>query len=210
MHVVVDMVDAEAVITAASRTITEFKAWEPRVRFPADGAFVSVGMRGFLVPFPSCRFPEVYGLLCAGSPVRAQVMHQVVIAEDKEIQDGDNRKERVEIPAGDQICNNSIHKKHGVYEGKPFDFQGNDKKDHKSLIRKEGRKCEQQRQIHVVGDEKYSRTADEPDGKTVDYVKQHRQKVINREFWRAPLLFQRCADKIGKVKHQYQKENWSA
>lgn len=103
MYVIIDVVDTKAVIAVASGAISELQVRVVGIGFTADGAFVPVGVRGLFVFFLLCGFPEINGLLRVFHMIRAQNVHQIVRAENDEIQNSDNRQERVKVVGCDHI-----------------------------------------------------------------------------------------------------------
>jgi len=85
MYMIIDMLAAETVVTAALRTVSEFLFGVVGVGDSADRAFVAVGFvfeftAGFLR-----RLLEVYRLRGGSRFKRAEVCQQVIAAENEEV-----------------------------------------------------------------------------------------------------------------------------
>lgn len=91
VHVVIDMILAEAVIPLAAGTVTELQIWIIRVGSATDRALFGIGPVAGLpidaVPLP----PEIGGRLALASAVQAGVLHEILPAEEHKVQHSDNR-----------------------------------------------------------------------------------------------------------------------
>lgn len=136
MHVVIDMIDAEAVVAVASGTIPKLEIRVIGVRSAADGAFVPVRARGVVHAHLFGRFSEINGLFCISGLIWAQHTHQVLAAEKEKVQHGDNREKRRNKGAYHHVGYDRNDKKCGVNQGEPFDFHRDDEKQENTLLRK--------------------------------------------------------------------------
>ena len=194
VNVAVDMVFAEAVVTHAFGTVTEFKIRIIRIRAAADGAFMPVKAGGLFPPDLLCRALEVD---CGGALfIHTEHAEQIVPAEEEEVQDGHQRK---------QICwegqrEDAKEEEDGIYQRKPLHFDRDDKEQQHLHIREEGGKREEHGEIDILRRKADCHMGNEIHQEAVDDGEENAREEIDVEPGCPPLALKRGADKVVKIK----------
>ena len=127
---VVDVILTEAMVTLAAGTVAEFKVGILRVRAAADCAFAGIwlafslglGLAGSLFEVDDIRIASV---ACSGAKA-FNIIEKYVTAEDKIVQDGNERDESEKQLASKQIGNDTECEEGCIDKGQPFYFYGDE------------------------------------------------------------------------------------
>ncbi len=192
---VVDVVTAETVIPGAAGTVTKLKAGIFGVGPAAYGAFMLIQLLPLLFPDSMRRFPEVN--CSAALPVR-DALQQGSREEYEEVQHGDDW-EQVEREA---ILQNGKEEIRRVNQGKIFHPDRDEKEKKNLLIGKKNGIGEKHGKVKILCSNMDPVTAEEIGEKTVYHRDQPADKKVNAETGSTPVILQRGAHPVIKIKHK--------
>lgn len=174
MHVTVDMILAEAVVTYTSRAVTELQRGIVRVGSAADRTLSRIGLLPGLaidaVPLPA----EVDCGLAAVGAVPAEILGNVIPAEYNKVQYGNDRQQ----VQGERQRKYRQCKVQRIDNCQPLDLDRENEEQQNNLIRIEQGKGEEHGEIDVGGAEGNVDVKAQIHYKAVDNGKHHTKKII--------------------------------
>lgn len=192
----VDMLLTKAVVTCAAGTVTEFQLRILRIRPAADGTFVPVEVRRlFPADFPGCFF-EVDRRAAFSGRADAEQCQKIIPAEDEHV---DDRHHRQEID-WEGVCEDSRHEEECIHNGEPFHLDGYNEEQQHLHVGIECRKREEHRKEYILCRDIHRLPCDKVHQEAVKDRQNHAGEEIDGKLCSAPLLLQRCADQIVKIK----------
>ena len=195
MDVIVDVVDAEAMIASAAGAITELQPGVVGIRTPTDRALVVVELIAlFLTDLPRS-FAEIDG---GGSGLLWEIPQQGSGEENHEVENRDNRKQI----DGEGIGNHREDKICSINERQILHPDRNNEKQKNLLVGKQGSIGEEHGEVKILRIDPDSPATDEVHQKTVDDSQKPPDQQINIKLRRAPILLERAAHPVIEIEHK--------
>ncbi len=204
MDVAVDMVLAEAMIPRTLGTVAEFQFRMLRIGPAADSTPMDI-------EFPFLFFPDALRLTAEIHCIHTAFpsgeespdpLSQVRSAEDRKIQDGDQRK-KIERKAG---RDDPDDEKHRINQRQPLDPDWQDKEKEHLHIREKRSKREKHGKIDIICADRITHPGQEINEESVKHCEKHAAEEINREAACPPLGFQNIPHHIIKVESDESQE----
>ena len=199
MNVIVDVVNAEAVISGAAGAVAKLQPGIFGVGSAADRAFVVIQLIPLLLTDFFGFSPEVDGGLAR---LAGKVPEQSPGEKDEKIQDGDDRqkidRKRTPDDRKQEVCR--------VNQRQIFHFDRNDEKQQYLLIGEKRRIGEKHGQIQILCVNDDPVATDEINQKSVYDGQKPPDDQINVKLRRAPILLQRAPHPVIEIKYQEGKQ----
>ncbi len=195
VNMIVDMVNAETVISRTPGTVTELKSRIFRVCASADSTFVMVKLILLLLTDLSGFSAEINRRLAA---FLRDVARERSRKENKEVQ---NRNDREQIH-GERIRQYGKQKICRIDHSHVFHLDWNKIEKKYSLFRKQRSIRKEHRQIQVLRVDANPVTADEVYEKTVNHHQRPANQNVYIELGRSPVLFERGPHPVVKIENK--------